>query len=155
MKTTKTICACMFYYTCSSMSKCTLPTRTLTEYKCKSTQPEGCSLSMCRWVDWRAMRKHHRDKELVSQLCVTFYWNRKSKEVNGTKKKKGERGRETRASGLVVKQWAVTWRQRWASPGHGCPPCQSNARWRREGSGWSACWAGGRRGDETEEETLK
>lgn len=44
------------------------------------------------------MRKHHRDKELVSQLCVTFYWNRKSKEVNGTKKKKKpereERGRE-------------------------------------------------------------
>lgn len=32
------------------------------------------------------MRKRYRDKELVSQLCVTFYWNRKSKEVNGTKK---------------------------------------------------------------------
>lgn len=42
------------------------------------------------------MRKHHRDKELVSQLCVTFYWNRKSKEVNGTKKKKKERGGEKR-----------------------------------------------------------
>ena len=40
------------------------------------------------------MRKHHRDKELVSQLCVTFYWNRKSKEVNGTKKKKKRRERE-------------------------------------------------------------
>ncbi len=92
-----TTCTCMFYYTCTSTSKCTLHTCMLTEYKCKSTQPEGCSLSMCRWVDWRATRKHHRDKELVSQLCVTFYWNRKSKEVNGTKKKekKGEKpGRE-------------------------------------------------------------
>lgn len=91
-------------------------------------------------------REHHRDKELVSQLCVTFYWNRKSKEVNGTKKKKKE-SRETRAWGLVVKQWAVTWRQRWSSPGHGCPPCQSHGRWRREGSGWSAFLAEGREGE--------
>lgn len=44
-------------------------------------------------------RKHHRDKELVSQLCVTFYWNRKSEEVNSTK----------RRASAVVQQSAVTW----------------------------------------------
>lgn len=66
----------------------------------QSTQPEGCSHSMCRWAHERT-RKHHRDKELVSQLCVTFYWNRKSREVTGTKKKKRERENEREAIVMV------------------------------------------------------
>lgn len=81
----------------------------------------------------------------ISTVC---HFLLEQKEQGGHRYKK-KKERETRAWGLVVKQWAVTWRQRWSSPGHGCPPCQSNGRWRREGSGWSACsaWGGRERQD--------
>lgn len=80
----------------------------------------------------------------ISTVCH-FLLEQKEQGGQRYKKKKKRSEKETRAWRLVVKQSAVTWRQRWASPGHGCPPCQSNGRWRREGSGWSAYSAGGGR----------
>lgn len=73
----------------------------------------------------------------ISTVCVTLL-EQKSKEVNSTKIRAGAAKRRT--------SWCQTWCQRRSSPGHGCPPCQSNGCWRREGWGWSACSAGGRRG---------
>lgn len=43
-------------------------------------------------------RKHHRDKEPASLLSVAFYWNRKSGEVNSTKRRGGGRTRERERS---------------------------------------------------------
>lgn len=87
-----TIRALAFRNTCTSMSKRTLATRTLTEYKCKSTQPGGCSRSLALSLSVQMSRpennekKHHRDKELVSRLCVTFYWNRRARRSTVQKK---------------------------------------------------------------------
>lgn len=134
------------------MSKRTLPTCTLTEYKCKSTQPGGCSLSLCLSVQMSRLenneKKHHRDKELVSRLCVTFYWNRRARRSTVQKNKGGWGGR-----GGQRTSWCRPWCQRRSSPGHGCPPCQSRGRWRRGGWEWSAGSAGG--GSKTREEVLR
>lgn len=93
-------------------------------------------LILLRPDEWLKEKKHHEEGGVWRSVCHFLFEGR---EISGTKEDKKNRLNSEGGGGFS----AVTWRPQWASPCHGCRPCQSNERWRSGGWGWSVCSAVG------------